>query len=905
MYDEEELLRSTRNEIRADIYSDVKPSQNSSSTMPTLPIDKFKKSALRNDVVSCVTIFLSLGVGRIENKMQSTVSSVNYSESNTPVTSQKISNTYSILQNEKNEKSLECLSNLGEENIVWTNFGDQLDYFYKLTNIVDSLRFVERSLRTSTFRTEITKLIKQQSQNAQLRRQNSRGQDNQNKPSDVILGWDPTIPAGGPRYRITSIEIDECRVFRTKARAPSLILCQIMRETSIDSKHHKHQKSGTRDPDDVDANVDSSLEVHENGSLKSNLESSDGSDVELNNDFKSKLAISIDEVDGLLNSNMSKALEDIKNNKQTKINPSLSSIPETSLHKSTSLTSIIESKSVSTSHSDSKTNSLLNSNSDKRHKSLNASVLDSRNGTSSNSSENASNGSIASSNSPFPSKKSSFVASHRKSVNFFSLLDSVSGNDVPKNHHTSHHAQQSMNYSMQSTNALLQLDKSLQTSRDTFTTDPSSNSPTSLMNRKSFSDKSSDLDFLMEIVEAPILPEPIEMMPPKNTESEGISPSKNSSSSLSSMQNGQETTLTTQAATMLTQTSATNTALVTRKVFFSAQKLLLSGKINEKEYNQLILSDFKYRNASVAEEDMITSNRVQHAFGESWKSKKARILGDRVNYSVKSKVTTDSCKGEKSRELMDTESVHGLSSKNISSNGSAEMLVTQDNSCDSDNKSDVITTSAEVNNTKSIIKDDHNTDINANDDMTSLEKYSENLEEKCSSTKLVDNEVQDSAFDDSTDDLIAGVPVLLDSTTTIDDAYFNHSNESVIKVESIIDAQNDTNIQLAPKITIKESYDDDLDTFGEEDLSINVDEDFSENGCNNEHDYPLWDIKAFIIKSNDDLRQEMCCLQVMHLCSEIFHDLSLDRYLYLKPYHIVNTSNTTGNEMFTYDVVSD
>lgn len=58
--------------------------------------------------------------------------------------------------------------------------------------------------------------------------------------------------------------------------------------------------------------------------------------------------------------------------------------------------------------------------------------------------------------------------------------------------------------------------------------------------------------------------------------------------------------------------------------------------------------------------------------------------------------------------------------------------------------------------------------------------------------------------------------------------------------------------------------------------------------------YPLYDLKAYIIKSNDDLRQEMCTLQIVSLFQEIFNDLGLTRYLYLHMYHIVATSNNTG-----------
>ena len=54
--------------------------------------------------------------------------------------------------------------------------------------------------------------------------------------------------------------------------------------------------------------------------------------------------------------------------------------------------------------------------------------------------------------------------------------------------------------------------------------------------------------------------------------------------------------------------------------------------------------------------------------------------------------------------------------------------------------------------------------------------------------------------------------------------------------------------------------------------------------------FPLYDLRGFIVKSNDDLRQEVCCLQVMTLFREIFHDMGITKQLWLKPYRILSTS---------------
>ena len=77
------------------------------------------------------------------------------------------------------------------------------------------------------------------------------------------------------------------------------------------------------------------------------------------------------------------------------------------------------------------------------------------------------------------------------------------------------------------------------------------------------------------------------------------------------------------------------------------------------------------------------------------------------------------------------------------------------------------------------------------------------------------------------------------------------------------------------------------------------DEDDGEYAC-----YPRVDLRAFIVKSNDDLRQEMVVLQLMRLCAEIWHDFGLDGQLYLRPYNIICTSNSTGVVEVVQDAMS-
>lgn len=55
---------------------------------------------------------------------------------------------------------------------------------------------------------------------------------------------------------------------------------------------------------------------------------------------------------------------------------------------------------------------------------------------------------------------------------------------------------------------------------------------------------------------------------------------------------------------------------------------------------------------------------------------------------------------------------------------------------------------------------------------------------------------------------------------------------------------------------------------------------------------PEWNLIGFIVKSNDDLRQEAFVMQLIQLCDEAFRTAGLD--LWVHPYHIVATGLSTG-----------
>src|SRR6185312_9187326 len=77
-----------------------------------------------------------------------------------------------------------------------------------------------------------------------------------------------------------------------------------------------------------------------------------------------------------------------------------------------------------------------------------------------------------------------------------------------------------------------------------------------------------------------------------------------------------------------------------------------------------------------------------------------------------------------------------------------------------------------------------------------------------------------------------------------------------------------------------------------------------EDEWNNDTLWPAWDLRCFIVKSNDDLRQEVCCLQLMQLCKEVFDHFGLSNMLRLKPYRIINTSCNTGIVQVLTDAIS-
>jgi len=131
-------------------------------------------------------------------------------------------------------------------NSQWSGFAEQLDFVEKINHIVDNLRFIDRSIRTETFCSEIDQFntpfdILNGANIPSLSSKSSRDpplSESGRSPLSHQLGWDMTSVAGEPLYRIIKVIKEECRVFRTKARAPSLVVCIVMRDDFNSSGHY-------------------------------------------------------------------------------------------------------------------------------------------------------------------------------------------------------------------------------------------------------------------------------------------------------------------------------------------------------------------------------------------------------------------------------------------------------------------------------------------------------------------------------------------------------------------------------------------------------------------------------------------------------------------------------------------
>jgi phosphatidylinositol 4-kinase len=99
------------------------------------------------------------------------------------------------------------------QRVIWQGLSDQLDWVEQMTDLVDTLRFVDRPLRAEVLKRELNHLFCHPSTGELL----------------STFALDPASVAGEPMYRLKKIFVEETRVFRTKARAPSLLIFEVER----------------------------------------------------------------------------------------------------------------------------------------------------------------------------------------------------------------------------------------------------------------------------------------------------------------------------------------------------------------------------------------------------------------------------------------------------------------------------------------------------------------------------------------------------------------------------------------------------------------------------------------------------------------------------------------------------
>jgi phosphatidylinositol 4-kinase len=258
------------------------------------------------ELPTCLSLLNKLGVGQREINSPSSSSS-SPSSPLVPLLPVKVDVISSSDSNNNNNNSIDTIdnnensfnnNNNNNNNNNWIGFGGQIDFFDKLTTIVDNLRFIERPLRTETLMTALHEL--------------------NNSPDK--LGWDPTSCAGEPCYRISRIIVEESRVFRTKARAPSLIIMEVIRE-------------------DLD---EDSLKQYQNHTFNSRVRTGTMS-IGVEHDHNKEL----EDVDTFVNSGMSQTILDI--NKSIKEESKSNSDNITSIPRRNSTSSLLSSHRKSSS----------------------------------------------------------------------------------------------------------------------------------------------------------------------------------------------------------------------------------------------------------------------------------------------------------------------------------------------------------------------------------------------------------------------------------------------------------------------------------------------------------------------------------------------------------------------------
>lgn len=492
---------------------------------PTKHIKK-NKNILSNDFKSCVETLHELGVGKAKSN---SLGDLNEAE-----------HYLSQIENDIHKAS--------EINIC-----EQLDFIDRLNEVVESLRFMDRNVRGDAFKKELAKW----------------------NDAPVLLGWDPTTLAAEPQYRIVKIHIEDCRVFKTKARAPSLVVCEVLRQ---DLTFYDNSSLILGYSKNKDNNINRLSETDfRRTNTKSTRRLSGGSTEEL---------VQLDglNVEGFINSSITQAIADIhkiklENQNQNEVNnvsdPVVDFLPPPPPSSTPSTPSM---KDVS--------NKLPFENMNEKE------IITEMSNSSLQQKQTPFEGLIE--ESPKGDMKKSLSSSSILSITTSSSSSSKSTDSLDVNSTRSIQKRKSVKLIANRNSAWPQLNlhfNNLPTQPKETTVVQTSKNSKPLQN----------------------IPQPI--ISQKDTQALKAKSGKDKKKN--------------------EITERTDTIEHMKRVIKSAQVLLHSGRISQTEYEELVKCESRYLNEYTKNIHEMTISKIESAFGESWEMKKQRLLGDKYNISNK------------------------------------------------------------------------------------------------------------------------------------------------------------------------------------------------------------------------------------------------------------------------------
>jgi hypothetical protein len=782
---------------------------------------------------SCIELLYSLGVGQSMEKekrrRKKKVKQQPRQEGEEGEKGSSSSSSSSIHETDDDEEEWEEVEEAEEKKApvlhYWDGFSEQLDFIDRLNDLVESLRFIDRPARTDALKKQLTKwnnahkhpVVNRNNVSSPSSRNPSTTNDkkekldelNENIMENPMLGWDPTIIAGEPHYRITRIIVEECRVFRTKARAPSLIVCEVMRDDLYSKYFYSHNEqlhvleesltsssnrsNRDRDRDNEAEEEDSQKEQHQHQSQSEPLVKTPHRSVvrsrarsnsmvptprEGGKEGKHDLATekdgdktfesisqSIKDVDSLVISSETLAGLHSKIAERMAADQSahhdISTDPEkAALHNKELMMAALEGSEVSQDNGGEGGKFFEIDRKDHNNRSASATdrptyaqIAGGNDGSNDHQQQQhqRSMSTVERKGSwQLPRwKGSSFLASNRLSSSTQGILKSSQVSypnvDSKSKHHADHinldhvktvihnqgtHNKINMIKHSTSSNTLQQsiLASGSSSSSVGYSPPPSPFRPAVPSNDSEVhsnevsnkSNQSSPAKPVQSSEEGSTNNQNDASLPPLSVT---LPPSSNATSPRppgSSLSSSQKTS----------DSPSVNQVPTQEVVISSAQRLLMDGAISQKEYEQLVASDQYYRDETARDEAVVAKHRVESSFGETFQSKKERILGDKLDFIAPATMIVSSA---------------------IGAYGPRERALSKE-------------------------------------------------KEK------------------------------VDGRSVLDDSEY----------------------------------------------------------------WPAYDLKSFIVKTNDDLRQEIACIQIMQICKEIFDHFGLGHMLYLRPYRILCTGSNAG-----------